>query len=93
MPDKVEWHQEEKAVGRKADSNMADFVSLYFVANKGAGGPARAEACSAESFRPPGDHRLYIITPQRSFTPLSGLPSDLFVECTLISSTMDHVCF
>lgn len=36
-------------------------------------------------FRPPGYHRLYVITPQRSFTPLSGLPTNPVGEYTLIS--------
>lgn len=35
-------------------------------------------------FRPPGYHRLHVITPQRSFTPLSGLPTNPVGECTLI---------
>lgn len=35
-------------------------------------------------FRPQGHHRLYIITPQRLFTPLSGLPTNPVGECTLI---------
>lgn len=35
-------------------------------------------------FRPPGYHRLYVITPQRSFTPLSGLPTNPVGACTLI---------
>lgn len=46
-------------------------------------------------FRPQGHHRLYIITPQRLFTPLSGLPTNPVGECTLIRpvcQTMDHVC-
>lgn len=53
------------------------------MANKGAGGPGGPEVLWPE-FRPPGYHRLYVITPQRSFTPLSGLPTNPIGECTLI---------
>lgn len=51
-----------------------------------AGGGGGSRGARWPEFRPPGYHRLYLITPQRSFTPLSGSPTNPASERTLSRS-------